>query len=1272
MKKFIFAAALALVSLAGAAKTADELRIYINPGHGSYTANDRPMAVLGHAAYNRYNTDTTSFFESNTNLRKGFGILEKLRQMGLKFDPTLNQTGERWQIGAARDMSNNIVMSHVKCGPYHDDNGTENQLNTDKKPIPEDLYYYNRNLTEICAEVEANNFDMFISIHSNAVDSSGWKTTNFPIVLYRGYDDTTKSDTGLTSEHAATSKLWGQTVWPYHMSNTHEGWTAYTQTNMNVRGDINFYGSSSVGGAGYRGYLGVLKHGVPGFLIEGYFHQYAPAALRHMNWDVNYVEGYNYAHGIADIFGLEKEKTGIIYGIVRDEHEKFDNPAYVAIPGSDDMYTPLNNVKVSLRKGTEVVAEYTTDGQYNGAFVFDNVEPGNYTMTFAAEGYKSPKPVEVTVKAAEVVYPKAFMESESYIPPTVVYVNYPDPLEGTTFSAPAEVAFKQSVVDKEIAELAGKTVKRFISYDDKLFVLAHDENGVPTVLVLSANTLEVLATPSLEGCEGTHSALSDIQVTADGYLIGCNMELCHYNAEQVQEGETMGENKIYRWDNDEETGLPTGDPIEWIVTKKSGNFFRGIAGLSMVYNGTTEEGVILLSVQTASATKYFFNYLAVFDGKLASESHRNNGEVCDYFDANVIGTHTLTMSPLSDDSFIANTTKASARQYTFGAGTAGMTFESELPAEILPAASAQAAFFKYNGASFMVAPDVDENGNNTGLRLLNITNGLDKAEIVSATNTAFDTAEGVSASAGRVKVSYNNLDKVSAADIVLYLLRDNKLSVVTTEGVKQPLGHREFAYDIELVEGEKVGAEQSYTVNFKSTGDAVEANLVCTNLDPNAPAGDDVIRIAGISPVVKGDNSINFTSDALVIGNFNIAVEIVSRPISAAGEYKAIDDNFVVRGGVINIVDPESDNLGYTVYTAGAANGVNVIAPDGTVSGPFFKADPRLSTTNQSSMFRGDARGGMAVFADWSDAGAGYWVIDPSNPVEMTQLLAGERIGTDGTKGSYTYNGKIIGGGSSCVAFQGTGDDQKMYSFLEDYPAGNTPGSQNKVYRYDIGSAEQITEAPAKVFDQLSGGSFLANQNVDIKCFDGGFIVSQNRGEGNNAAGCPAWAFMDNEGLQIANSASYDYITSGNSGIAISPDGKYFACAQYSCITVMAIEWNEYGEPEFTHLCDIPTATNDWAHLSFDAGNNIHAYTRQLNGYKAYAFPAERPVSLVPAKAKYVATGTTVSGVSEVVVDNDAPVVYYNLHGMRVNSNNLTTGVYIKVQGTTATKVIVK
>jgi hypothetical protein len=48
------------------------------------------------------------------------------------------------------------------------------------------------------------------------------------------------------------------------------------------------------------------------------------------------------------------------------------------------------------------------------------------------------------------------------------------------------------------------------------------------------------------------------------------------------------------------------------------------------------------------------------------------------------------------------------------------------------------------------------------------------------------------------------------------------------------------------------------------------------------------------------------------------------------------------------------------------------------------------------------------------------------------------------------------------------------------------------------------------------------------------------------------------------------------------------------------------------------------------------------------------------------------NSVSDVSIDSNATVEYYNLNGIRVNENNLVPGLYIRRQGSTAKKVIVK
>ena len=49
------------------------------------------------------------------------------------------------------------------------------------------------------------------------------------------------------------------------------------------------------------------------------------------------------------------------------------------------------------------------------------------------------------------------------------------------------------------------------------------------------------------------------------------------------------------------------------------------------------------------------------------------------------------------------------------------------------------------------------------------------------------------------------------------------------------------------------------------------------------------------------------------------------------------------------------------------------------------------------------------------------------------------------------------------------------------------------------------------------------------------------------------------------------------------------------------------------------------------------------------------------------------AGVAEIVIDNEnAPVEFYNLNGVRINSDNLVPGLYIRRQGANASKIIVR
>ena len=235
MKKILLLASAAILA-AGAmqAKTADEVRIYLNPGHGSWGPNDRPMATIPYPNLPETGRpDTCGFYETNTNLWKILEMGAVLEKMGVKHE--------------------NIMYSRVKNGPFPYVKGAA------------DEELYNRNLSEICREVDANNMDMFVSVHSNAATDG--TATNYPLYLYRGRD-------GKDNEGNAGSYDMCAASWPRHYMDEINPQSYYSRTNMNLRGDISFYGSSyttTTSKGTFEGYLGVLRHGTPGFLVEGYF-----------------------------------------------------------------------------------------------------------------------------------------------------------------------------------------------------------------------------------------------------------------------------------------------------------------------------------------------------------------------------------------------------------------------------------------------------------------------------------------------------------------------------------------------------------------------------------------------------------------------------------------------------------------------------------------------------------------------------------------------------------------------------------------------------------------------------------------------------------------------------------------------------------------------------------------------------------------------------------------------------------------------------------------
>lgn len=1210
MKKiFVLAAASLMAAGTLGAKNADEVRIYINPGHGSWGPNDRPCATIPYPNLPETGMpDTCGFYESNTDLWKGLKLGRVLQKMGVKKE--------------------NIMYSRVENGPYP---YVKNGVDAEK---------YNRNLSEICAEVDANNMDMFLSIHSNA--ASEGSTTNYPLFLYRGND-------GEGGDMAVGSRAMGQVMWPINYTNAIDPQSYYSPTNPNIRGDITFYGSSSTRtdpntGKQYTGYLGVLKHGTPGMLIEGFFHTYQPARHRALNKDYCYMEGVRYARGMAEYFGLNKETTGYVVGTVKDMHEKMVNNLFKYAPNTNDQWKPINGAKVTLMKDGKAVKTYTVDNNYNGVFVFEDVEPGTYTLSIAADGYKAITDeynTPLVVKANETTYTMPLLEAEGYVPPKVTYHNYNDPVQPAYLGVAEQFNFTKDE-GKTYEGITG-TVKRVLQRGDSAVVLT-DNNGTPALYLINTASKELVKTISTEGLidgsdlgQGFFSKLADIAFTADGKLVGCNSMLCQYSNVQVDEGYVRGTVQFYKWDTFDSA------PEKWVTTQSSGNYYRATTGKTLAISGSSDNCTIVTTGTTTGSSQSFrLIALTVADNMVASTQFLNKtiDATSNFTEVKIGSDMKLCVSPRDDHNYILDGSLIAPFEFKLAdTDNTDCDVLGRLPEGTIDAAATGVSFFKYAKHALMVAPYVAD-GKVAGFKLFDVTDGLDKAKLIQTTGTDIAAAEGN---------FMNGAAIVNGADITAFLANNNKVTTFTTKNVEQPVIKGILAYDLN---SEKAG-DNSYTFTFKANSDATNAELVFTD----ATSGEEV----GTVPVTvkEGENSVVLTA-AEIPGaegqNMNWAVKLAGKAITNIVRLNSnSDENSYTRAFSTVDKNPESNFFGRVyasnrISAGNAKNGLYAYTPDWK----RINSEPYRGGINFGNNYRiGIDGNGKIYIPDWADGTSGVYVADPANMEgSFTTFFEGARD----ADGLITNNGEKVGSSSPGLCVVGTGANTKLYVYNEDMG--------NDVYAYNIGNADGTIAATwAKAPSKSYGIGYLQlNTNGNVVADENGNIwVSQVRTAGNNNTGVPSLIYVDSEGDVKFNSGANDFPDELNGtaggGFAISNDGKTLVINDADGVMqFFNLSWNDNTPvltPKYSFKASAVLDGSSIYQMAFDYAGNLVVSGKNLG---IYSIPTDNNVVTVPAKKAMVVSKRPTTGVEETVADVKVSV-YPN---PTVGSINIVSGEAIK------------
>ena len=1192
MKKMfmILAAALLTVSMSAADLTGK--RIYVNPGHGSYGPNDRPMATIPFPNLPTTGMpDTLGFYESNTNLWKCMYLGEKLEAAGATVFYSRTQSGP-WPY----EMKNGDYPDYTYNKGGSIANPEIGWQYSDGYYAHPDYEKYNRSLSEICREVEALNVDYFISVHSNA--NTEGSTANFPLMLYRGPDKYETANSVDGAEYVQGSYEKAKLANEEKLKIMKAGIDVASSTNLNIRGDWNFYGSTSnltINGKTYKGYLGVMKHGASGFLSEGYFHTCQPARHRALNQDYCHMEGLDYYRAIISYYGAEKESTGYIVGTVKDQHNKMNHSLFTYTPKTNDQWVPCNGAEVVLKKAGVEVARYQVDDFYNGIFVFEGLEPGDdYTLDATCPGYHplaQDQKVALTVKANETTYPMIYLVDTAYVPPVIVYTNYPDPEQPAYLGVPSVFEMEQAYVDKDMDVLfADKTIRRVLYRDGMMYVLAVDADKNPTLAVVNEYGVVEAELPTdfctYVGAEGMK--LSDIALTAEGVLVGCNKEAVSFTPSNKW--------NLYKWEKTAE-GWTGALWQQHANNETAGNYNNAYVGNTFAYSGTIAEGTIAATTVTTGSSKAVRYVLySIYDGAVAGALRNQPVGVTEL-------THgadmKLVVSPRDSMSFILTSSLTPGNEWQI----VNTTKSEPKVIGTLPFTTHTPNYFKYAGKALMAAPVVDAEGKNTGVAVYDITAGVDKAQLIKTTNTTLEASEATYTAA---------FAQVKDADLTLYLVADNAVSKFTTANVAQPVVPAIVAYDLNVVNNGGV-----YTFSYNANSDAKAAALVFYK--------DGVEAGRVIVDVKKGANTYELAADMLPGAEgdtFTWALDLTGEAIAnfgiVASEKSLIESSTSRLFNAVN-TNPETETFGkiYVMHRAGSSTSAN--APKSGI----WEFDQNLVKTH-TEVYKGGVakfgnptrmgmdRDGYLYIADWADGNSGIYV---ANTADLTQNFNQFFAGTRQSSGAFSNNGVYTGSSTPGCYVYHNGKEVKLFVYNED-AAGTLPA--NGVVVYNIGQEDgtilrKWETAPSAVYT-LTG---QANTEGNVWGTSHGFFVSQVREEGQSNASATSLKFYANDGTEQMSAVSEEYkdiITGSNAGgYAVSADETTLVFNGGSQdFLVFDIAW-EGDKPVLTLKYTINHGISKIRQMNWDYAGNI-VCTGDA-GVFVVTLPKETNHTVVPAKS---------------------------------------------------------
>lgn len=491
--------------------------------------------------------------------------------------------------------------------------------------------------------------------------------------------------------------------------------------------------------------------------------------------------------------------------------------------------------------------------------------------------------------------------------------------------------------------------------------------------------------------------------------------------------------------------------------------------------------------------------------------------------------------------------------------------------------------------------------------------------------------------------------------------------VLPAEGTANP-----FAYDLK---SEKVD-------NTLKTSFSLNTNAVAVTVNVKDAQGNVVASANGSTS--KGAQSVDIDITKLSKGTYTWEVVVDGDKKKAIQEFTALQ--FYHSRGVDVDNNMESENFGDLYVTEGISTtnnayysgnnggvGLYIFNPDMTgvkneKTGKYSFMDDLTYTyiSYGADLARVRVADDGRIFVTRCNNAGDYMLYAPSQADlvknnNWTSLLSGGTLNT--TTYEYTTSNGFLAAANVGLDVKGSGENLKLLALSGNKTVFDLDASGSRVDEYTLGNS--TTLPTPKAVTQLNGYTIVprgANVEYDDR---GGIWYCQYRA--TPSAANPSLIYVDANGTQKLFEGAGG-LARGGGGIRVSPDGKQIAIASaVNKYTIYDLTFNNSGVPSLKEnksiIHGIGTYVND---IAWDLAGNLYICGHSGEYLKGYAIPRTEAFT-TKAASKYTFEVES-SAIESIVNDENIPVEYYNLQGVKVTSPE--KGIFIKKQGGHTSKVV--